>query len=755
MNMKSKLVLLILTFLLFASFASANFGVYSETNILKGCQCSIFEDSIKIKNTGSQTTTYTLTPNFDFVNIEPATFELLSGEIQDVSIMVDAPCKILDKDLKIKVTSTVGDNYNIVKQLLTGKCQNLDVKLYADKAEINPCEELEYELLIENLGSFTETYSISSNYDVFWDLEETDVEIASESSEIVPVTITPACDVYGNTTVEFVVVAKNNNLQTILQHNVAINKNYDYTVSIDESIKLCEESPENFEIEIENEVDVSNNYNLKLIGAPSFVKLSSKNLSLEGEATGIVNLELNVQEGKHIGFYEFSLQTTSEYGDISKENNISLNISDCYNLDIEILNKGKSFCFREGKLNVNVTNLGTMKEEISLGAYPNFAVFETDVVSLESGESQEVGLNILSDNIDNNYAIDVWAFLDNQVTAGDQTIIKMQSLETCHYVATDKLTYSLRRHKHNKTEIKFTNKGKTAETYTLSLEPVFWLTLNETSIILEPGQTKNLQLLSNHTDLTEFGVYPFNLTITLGDIEYVKFLTLELKDKPICEKTYIYFSDKPCQAATVILIIAIIVFLILALALKKRKGAIKKVSFITITAIMVALLIVFGALVCYYEGPPLLNEPIDYTETNATHHIWRQDASYQLDLSAFVEDPDSGDELTISVLNGEIGNISVIVDHETIMFTPVEGWYGTEKIVLIATDSLGLSAESPEITLEVVKRNYYSLFDIYKKLCWFFNWVLLLIAFIFLFVLSFKKMRHKQPVLHRKVKKRR
>ncbi|MBC8500862.1 MAG: hypothetical protein ISS25_02305 [Nanoarchaeota archaeon] len=754
MNLKIlRLVILLITFLYLVNFASAEFGVYSEKKLLKLCRCSELDDLIKIKNTGTQSTIYSLSSNLDFVEINPHEFELSPGDIQNIQITVKAPCKTLKKNLKIKIKSDKGDSESLVKQIVAGQCQNLRTNLYTEANEINPCEPLDYRLLIKNIGPFTEKYFVSSEFDEYIDFSNREIEIASGDIRKINATLMLPCNIYGETPIVFYVQAEKNKLHSRLQHDLLINQYYAYTLKVEEENKVCEEEAEPIKVEIENDVETPNIYYLELVGVPSFIKLSSQNVSLEGKEEAEVDIILGLKEGMNLGFYDFTLKSQTAYGDIFQEKNISVNITNCYDLEIDILEKNPEFCTEEKQLVVNVKNNGEERESIKLETLPDWAEFDTKRVTLDFGEEKNVTLTMNPEDVDAEYDLNVEASLvRNNITVTDSTKVKVISQGTCHYVKVSKTKYSIRRDTENSTTIKLTNVGRTEEKYTLNLRPEFWITINQSAVTLQPGETKTLTLLSEHTQETEFGDYPVNLTVKLGDIEYMHELVVSLQDKPIYVKTYQYFAQRPCQAATLILVIAAIILFLLAISLKKLRWKLRTKPFFTSIIILIALLVIFAGLIYNYKGVPRLYEPIDYSEASATHYIWSQDKKYELDLSSFVSDPDVEDELLLSFLE-EPENIDMAMENGKIVFTPNEGWYGTEEVVIVATDSKGASAESPEITLEVVKRDKYSLFGAYEKLCWYVNWIILLVAFFFLSIVGFKKMRRKLALLKRKDKK--
>ncbi|MBU1854086.1 MAG: hypothetical protein KKF89_00045 [Nanoarchaeota archaeon] len=740
--MKFKLVVFLIIGLFVVNIASASFGVYSEKNLLKICRCSELEDTIKIKNTGSQNTIYTLTSNFDFVKITPSEFELSSKAIQDIDLLITAPCESLKKELKIRVRSDKGDDETITKELLIGQCVNLGTKLSVDEEEINPCESVNYQVWIKNTGSFIESYSLNSNFEKYVNFSNKEVEITPGKTAIINATVKLDCSFYGETPINFLVTAQKNQIVSTLTHNLMINQYYAYTLDAKDNYKFCEEEKDSIKVSLENDVQTPNTYHLELEGEPALMKLSADNVSLQGKEKVDVNIEFTEMKK---GFYQFKLKSWTEYGDLLQEKNVSVNISDCYDISIDFLDEEREFCAEKKTFTLKLKNNGEEREKIELSVIPDFLYYKQTSVYLNSGEEANVSLFFNPEDKDATYVVKVRATLSNNLSAEDETSFKVLSQGTCHYVHIQKKKYSMRRDSENSFTVKLTNKGKTEEEYSLKISPRFWITLNQSDITLKPGETKKITVISEHTKDTLLGSYPLNLTVKLGNVEYTNGLTVKLKDKSVFVKAYNYCKNNPCHAATIILLFGLVILLLFVIVLNKSPGRLIMSSFYISIVIMILLLVVSGIIIYLYKGVPVLQEPIDYSQVSSTHFIWAQDNVYSVKTSEFVSDPDAEDDLQLN-LSEELEHISFSIEEDSMVFLPEEGWYGIENTFIIAKDSKGAFAQSPQITLEVVKRESFTNMQIYNKFCWHINWALLLLDFIMLTILAFKKVRRK-PVL--------
>ncbi|MBU1201178.1 MAG: hypothetical protein KJ583_03975 [Nanoarchaeota archaeon] len=718
------------------------FGAATGDANLKVCSCSKLNDSIKIRNTENKKVAYSLSSNLDFVSINPSYFELESGAIQEVLLQINAPCNILDKTLKITVKLLGDGEATLTKKLVVSQCQNLDVKLKASKDDIDPCKSVEYELLIKNSGLFSEQYTATPiTNKPYMTLSSQTILLNPGEEGIIKSTFTPSCAVFGVTPNIFSVVAENNRLKTEIKHDLVINKLYDYSLDIDDYHEVCEEEYAPIEFDIENDVDTPNKYYLELIGAPSFVKLSSNQVSLGSDESKSENINFILKQVK-VGYYTFTLKSTSWYGNISNEKTVILDIIDCYKPKITIVDKNLRFCASEKELVVNVKNEGLYEEKISLKAYPAIAELDTDSIILEPGEDKDVVLTLNPPDKDATYGLLVEAVLKNGVKASDEVKnIVVLSQWSCYKASIAKTSYSIRRDTENSAVIKITNEGLESGKYSLSLQPKdFWIKLSEKTLSLNPGETKEILLLSNHTDKTPFGDYTLDLTIKSdNDFEYKNNIIVSLKDKPVYVKLYLYFSQKPCRFVTVLLIFAIIILAIVAKFVKK-KGWLNKRKFILFLVLLLVILGILLWIVYFFIGPPVLNPLIDYSKASSTHYIWAQDKAFKVEKSSFVSDPDAGDKVNLSLIDSsEFVNVDITIDK--VVFMPKQGWYGVTNVSFLAVDNHDAFTLSPRITLEVVRRDKFTLSQAYDKLCFYANWFLVFIAFIFVAIIGYKRIR--------------
>ncbi|MBU1030709.1 MAG: Ig-like domain-containing protein [Nanoarchaeota archaeon] len=757
MMQKPLLKLLLVIFLINIIITSVTATtILTEKTNLEICQCAKLTDSLFIKNNGLYSAKYTISTNQEFLTLSPKSFELYPGEQITIPVLFNIPCDNKGVyNVDFIVSSTLGEQKLLRKEVTIGKCQNLNAQLYFKNETLNPCTQIDYTISVENTGVFTEEYEISATNEEFVNISKPKIILKPSEKQSIKVTLNPSCDLYGSQEQTFFITALKNNLQTELKHDFVINQYYEYSVKVNDEYDVCEETGKTIFVKISNDVEVPNEYVISLENKPAFVKLTERKIFLDKYESGIVNITINPKEGKDLGEYVVQLNIKSLYGDIYYSKNISLNVSNCYDLEI-IMPEKKTFCAGINELPVIIKNKGVFSEDIELLTSDN-AYFKNEMVTFNSGEEKELMLVVEVPEENNAFEVFVEAKLNNEVSAYDNTKIKPYATAKCYYVTTNPKTLRIRAHKETGELLKIKNKGVVAGDFKLLLDADSWMGLNQTSVYLEPRETKTIWLQSNHESKTTLGKHPVNLTIEHSEFAYKKNLVVKLQGVSITENLYKYYKENPCQLATTILILFFVITLLFLIFSKKKAGKIKLKPFIIALIIIIILLAATTFMVYKYKGLPYIQEPIDYSSQGPLIHIWAEDEIYELSLADYFQDPDA-DEITFDV--SEIENINTKINDDTLRFTPEKDWYGTREFVITATDSKGASVNSTPITLVVVERKELSLFNIYEALCWHINLALFFLVMFFVLFIVFKKARKTPKMIktlskkQKKIKKR-
>ncbi len=779
-----RLLIIGLIFLLFTSLASAEIVVdyysqgevsqpqtvpedtdvivgtasYISDNNIRMCACSEYQEIFKLLNSGTQAESYELTPNLAFVKLFPSEFSLEAGEVKEILLTVDAPCRNIDKTLEVKVFNSEGFQGELKKDLKIGTCQNLEISLAAEKSTFKPCEVMEHELYITNAGPFTEDYKVTSSLG----MEPLTVTLDPGQEEMLELQSSFSCGIYGEESISFFVEALNNDLVAEATHELLIEEDYGFSMILEEDKSVCEEYPESLLVTLEKEGSTPNKYHLELSGEPDFVNLSAETVEIGAdEDSEDVEITFDIDEGKHTGTYDFMLEARSEYGEVVKTRNVTLTVEDCHDMEFKILGLEKEFCAEEQEFQLEITNHGTVEETLDVMLLSDTIRISTDELNLEPGEEVLVDASIAPEDLSTDAEVRFNLTYSGYTDTLAQEF-QVYSLWDCYEVSVSKTRQSFRYHKPGSFEVVLKHKGHKGGIYDVSLEvdPLISFTQIEDEnsthdgVELYPGEVKRFYVESDHSE-ADFMAYEGYLAVDFGGLEYGEPVKIVVKDKSLCQKAYEYFKDNPCHFISLVLILLIIAAVLIAIFAKKRRTKLNRKAFGILLAGLALILIVLAGILLYTRGMPYLNEPIDYTNESSTHYIWAEDDNLVLSIEDVVQDPDAQDNITVQLFESN-DNINLSFEDGDLIFTPKADWYGVEEVFILARDDKGAFAVSPEITLEVVEREEYNLIGVYQKLCIYFNWLLLLILFVFVSLIAYKRFRKKvkKPVRKNKTGKK-
>ncbi len=703
------------------------------------CQCAQKTDSFTVTNDGAYSAIFTVSDNQEFVILSDTKFELKPGESKQVLTSINAACDMKGEySLEILVTTNLGTGKKLIKTINIGKCQNLKAYLTIDDEEINPCKEADYSIKIENTGFFKETYEIkATNFEKYFNLSTEEITLNPDETGLVNAKLNLPCDLYGVQPVEFSIKAVNNALMASLKHDLQVNQYYGYSLLLEDEYHVCEEEPVNIPVVLSNDVNTPNSYSLKLRGQPIIAQLSKTKIELEGKEEETFEIELNIHEGRSVGTYNFQLVTSTGYGDTFNDANITLVIEDCYNHKIDLTGP-KKFCSGEEEFNLNIRNDGVYTEEVTLETIEGFAELEDEKITLESGSEKNVVLEVKTEDVSKRYSLWAKAKLDNDLEVVDSQVLNVKSNDECYFVDVEKTKFDVKAHKINGIVIELENKGLVGADYELKLESEPWMHLNETEIHLEPKEEKNVVLFLNHTEETAFGKYKANLTIQTDNAIYLKEIVIDLENKSLIVRAFIYSKENPCKTLTVLLGLVFIILLLKVIFSKKAKGKIK----VKTVLLSLLILIILSGLALggtyLYKGMPTLYSELDFSEANPVKHVWAEDTVYTIDFFDYFEDPDS-DEIVFSV--SELENIDSSIEGNILTLTPEEDWFGERAVIFTATDSKEASVSSSPIFLKVLDVEEFNFCNIYNKNCLYVNDGLLMLCLLLVFIIVLKKAR--------------
>ncbi len=191
-----KLIFTLIAILLLSSVVSAQEDFSARApGVLNTFQCSTFESTITVKNTGSAASTYYFDVDgtaADWHILSPSSFTLGPGQQMAVQSILDVPCEA-DGDywLDTYIYTAFGTEKLIQQDIFVQQAQNLDAFATVFEQVIKPGETAFYNVTIINPAGFTETYTLSlDQFSDDTDLPE--LTLPGKSSESILIELSPA-----------------------------------------------------------------------------------------------------------------------------------------------------------------------------------------------------------------------------------------------------------------------------------------------------------------------------------------------------------------------------------------------------------------------------------------------------------------------------------------------------------------------------------------------------------------------------------
>jgi flagellar biosynthesis/type III secretory pathway M-ring protein FliF/YscJ len=164
-------------------------------------------------------------------------------------------------------------------------------------------------------------------------------------------------------------------------------------------------------------------------------------------------------------------------------------------------------------------------------------------------------------------------------------------------------------------------------------------------------------------------------------------------------------------------------------------------GFILLLVMILATLIVFIAW-----GVPSYSDyyTVYDLETNSTTYLrLAEDKARTFDLTDFFFDPDE-DIVEYGVTSISEEELSYRITNSHLRLSPAKDWSGGTILQLYAVDSYGERAQSPDIFVEVLPVEDYSLREFFLLTCVYINLLVVLLLSILLYVVSSLRNRKKE-----------
>ncbi|MGE0793178.1 MAG: hypothetical protein AB7V77_03310 [Candidatus Woesearchaeota archaeon] len=737
----------------------------SSVNI---CKCGSTSSSLTITNTGAFASKYFITSNKEYTTLSENEITLLPGESKQISMFYTASCfKFFNTNkIKFEVTSINGVSQEIIQKINFNKCQNLMVALSEESWDMKPCEETKTSTLtISNTAGFSETYDIYINNEMrdYVKFDKNIITLQGNTYTTLNVYFTPTCDMYGDYEAEITVKSRNNEKVATLIKNIHIERNYLFNTTLNqEKIEVCAGETTEFNMLVENQNNFENKFIFE-IKKPSFIDFKfpeidgkqSNSLLLENNSNTNIPLIINPTK-RNIGNYEIKIQTTSQKGNIEKQLIIPVEVKNCYDFSLDIPKKDIYYCGTEDfTQEAIIKNKGTQDTKVGLVLYsPDFGRLEkTEMNILANNVENKVNINFNDAyNIKQTYAIILELYHKGELKTTDVMNLHLEDTITCFNVISKQDTIKITPDE-TSFELTIQNTGRKYGEYALEITNLpNYIDNNVQEISLGSSEKINLLFTIDEERLNEMITYNngtaiglkaspiITLTHTASNTTFVNQFSFEIVDYPWYQKTWNYVYAIPnCTLFLILISIAIVVFVVLLLikfiGRKNTPMKFKSNKLFVISGIIV--LLILGTFVFLNNEFPLTMPICPSTHTNINMY---EGSSKLLGMNDYFMDEDGDIVDYIATFDNENLELSYLTSENNFTIFSSDK-FGKTNMTLSAVDSYDEVAVSEPIKINVKEVKDYSGYELYSKLCPFFNLIALIILSILLYLfLSYRKL---------------
>jgi len=394
-----------------------DFYAYSKNVFINLNQGSVFVNKIYIKNTGQLNSFYSIKQEGSgkkFSSLSVDSFSLDKGKEGVIYNYINIPFDSEDGVyvLKTEISTALGLKKVLVQEIKVERKNNIRLMIENKSIKIKPCKVAVFKLKLFNPANFLEIYNLkteSKELGKFITLSQKEAVLPENASMDVFLNVNPSCDVYGNYTIPLIIETRYNKLKAKIDLNLEIERDYDFDVRFGDyggnktsfkehygAYELCEFEKKKIPVKVMNKADVVNGYLIKLINKPKFVSLDYnkiENLAKNKSVLIYINLDPKDSLNKT---YNLSFYIASSYGNIKKEADLSMRVSNCYTP--ELSRKGIKVNYSLTNTNIEIKNKGNKKAIYRISSnLPQWIKFP-DEIEVNAFSSKNISITTIPSN---------------------------------------------------------------------------------------------------------------------------------------------------------------------------------------------------------------------------------------------------------------------------------------------------------------------------------------------------------------------
>ncbi len=393
-----------------AGLVAVILGAYAHGATLTGTcdnvstQCDLSLRELELCNNSASTETYSsyFSGNTSsWFNVLPGRVTLGPDECEQLRVYTVANCYadpgIYSAELIVQNTETI--RATCLLEVKQGHFVGIDVRPAVQEA--TQCEEKTYEIVVSNNTIVPNQsiervdLSISGIPNDWYTLEEQRVLVKKGEPQTVKMHVQAPCDTdFGS--YEFTARA------TLVNPNFYSEDNAQYVLRQGQGSQLilgagfdagkisaCLETPGEAKIRVVNNGKLADNYKITLEG-PEFAKLDRTSIALDPGKEQEVTLKLN-ETNMQPANYEFGLNLQSTLFDYSASKPFTVNLQDCYNLQVEKLGGNENVCVEDTPVyKFSLKNNRTKTVDLDVSVLGIGAQLDNPKISIGPGETKTI-----------------------------------------------------------------------------------------------------------------------------------------------------------------------------------------------------------------------------------------------------------------------------------------------------------------------------------------------------------------------------
>ncbi len=333
---------------------------------------------VYVTNSGTQEEVFKLTADAGQFSQEEVRVE--SGETEIVDLTRTSNIEVEDRSFNIKAESKSSYAEDVTSTSFeVDTCYESSTSITPENQRSAALTEAEYEVTVNNQGTKSDSFTLSTSYG---ELEDTELNVAAGDSQTTTVTYTP--EEIQDRTIEVTAEGESTSSDT---SQLEVYNGQDVSVSFSqESQNVCEDETVEKQFVVENTGEAADTYSV----SASEGTLSDDSVELDPGETTTLQTSFNTSDYSVGETYDVDIDVESQtFSEPSKTATSEFTVEDCYNLEMDVVPNIQSAGENRSVLyEIHLENTGTKKNEYRVsGEGPEWISVRPELVNVDSGHT--------------------------------------------------------------------------------------------------------------------------------------------------------------------------------------------------------------------------------------------------------------------------------------------------------------------------------------------------------------------------------